>query len=167
MLLLNVKLIRVKINIMSVVKYDYLYTNDFQWIKVKNYIARVGLDEHCQSEFGEIVYVDLPKVGESYLKDEQICVIESVKTASDIYAPVSGKITRINDIIIESPNVVNKSCYDEGWLFEIHMKDLGELDNLLEKYFLWIESKKKEDEFFTDKKKSKKKKSRKSKLKVI
>ncbi|QIW10444.1 glycine cleavage system protein GcvH [Francisella sp. LA112445] len=116
---------------MSEINHNYLYTESNEWVEVKDNIARVGIDDYSQNEFGEIVYVDLPKVGQDYSKDDEICVIESVKTASDIYSPLSGKVVKVNEELVNNPKLINKSCYTDGWIFEIELSDKQEINNLL------------------------------------
>ncbi|API87057.1 glycine cleavage system protein GcvH [Francisella uliginis] len=116
---------------MSEINQSYLYTESNEWVEVKDNIARVGIDDYSQNEFGEIVYVDLPKVGQEYSKDDEVCVIESVKTASDIYSPLSGKIVKVNEELVNNPKLINESCYSDGWIFEIQIDNNEELSNLL------------------------------------
>ncbi|MGQ4002314.1 glycine cleavage system protein GcvH [Francisellaceae bacterium CB299] len=116
---------------MADIKENLLYTPTNEWIKIDGDIAIVGIDDYSQNEFGEIVFVDFPKVGSNFSKDDEVCVIESVKTASDICAPLSGEIIKINDSLIDSPKLLNESCYDKGWLFEIKLSDKRELDKLM------------------------------------
>lgn len=116
---------------MSEINKNYLYTESNEWVEVKDNIARVGIDDYSQDEFGEIVYVDLPKVGQEYSKDDEVCVIESVKTASDIYSPLSGKILKANEELVNNPKLINESCYSDGWIFEIQIDNKEELNDLL------------------------------------
>ncbi|ACD30935.1 glycine cleavage system protein GcvH [Francisella tularensis] len=116
---------------MAEINQNYLYTDSNLWVEVKGNIARVGIDDYSQDEFGEIVYVDLPKLEQEYAKDDEICVIESVKTASDIYTPLSGEVVKINQQLLDNPKLINESCYDKGWLFEIEIADLDELKSLI------------------------------------
>ncbi|MED7788971.1 glycine cleavage system protein GcvH [Francisella sp. 19X1-34] len=116
---------------MPEINQNYLYTESNEWVEVKDNIARVGIDDYSQNEFGEIVYVDLPKVGQNYSKDDEICVIESVKTASDIYSPLSGTVIKVNEELINNPKLINESCYTAGWIFEIELSDGQEIHNLL------------------------------------
>ncbi|AIT08948.1 glycine cleavage system protein H [Candidatus Francisella endociliophora] len=116
---------------MSEINQSYVYTETNEWVDVKNNVARVGIDDYSQNEFGEIVYVDLPKVGQEYKKDDEACVIESVKTASDIYSPLSGKITKVNEALLDNPKLINQACYTDGWLFEIEISDAKEVNDLL------------------------------------
>lgn len=126
---------------MSEINSKYLYTESNEWIEVKGNVARVGIDDYSQNEFGEIVYVDLPKLGQEYSKDDEICVIESVKTASDIYSPLSGKVVKVNEELVNNPKLINESCYTKGWIFEIEISNNKELSNLLkpEEYKSYVE----------------------------
>ncbi|RUS69663.1 hypothetical protein EGW08_022568, partial [Elysia chlorotica] len=108
-----------------------LYSATNEWIKVEGNIARVGIDDYSQKEFGEIVYVDLPKVGNGYSKDEEACVIESVKTASDVCMPLSGKVIRVNTDLESNPSLINQSCYEAGWLFDMELSNESELKELI------------------------------------
>lgn len=117
--------------IMAEINQNYLYTDSNLWVEIKGDIARVGIDDYSQNEFGEIVYVDLPKLDHEYVKEDEICVIESVKTASDIYAPLSGKIVSVNKELIDNPKLINQSCYIKGWLFEIEVSRKEEIKELL------------------------------------
>lgn len=116
---------------MAEINQNYLYTDSNLWVEIKGDIARVGIDDYSQNEFGEIVYVDLPKLDHEYVKEDEICVIESVKTASDIYAPLSGKIVSVNKELIDNPKLINQSCYIKGWLFEIEVSRKEEIKELL------------------------------------
>jgi glycine cleavage system H protein len=116
---------------MANIKDDLLYTPTNEWIKINGDIAIVGIDDYSQNEFGEIVFVDLPKVGFNFSKDDEACVIESVKTASDICTPLSGEIIKVNDTLVDSAKLLNESCYDKGWLFEIQLSDKKELNKLM------------------------------------
>lgn len=117
--------------VMAEINQNYLYTDSNLWVEIKGDIARVGIDDYSQNEFGEIVYVDLPKLDHEYVKDDEICVIESVKTASDIYAPLSGKIVSVNKELVDNPKLINQSCYTKGWLFDIELSKNEEIKELL------------------------------------
>lgn len=116
---------------MSEINKEYLYTETNEWVNVKDNTAIVGIDDYSQNEFGEIVYVDLPKLGQQINKDDEVCVIESVKTASDIYSPLSGTVVKINEELVANPKLINQSCYDKGWLFELELTNQGEVSSLL------------------------------------
>ena len=98
---------------------DLLYTKTHEWIKREAADATVGITAHAQEELRDVVFVELPKVGRAVKQGEAVAVIESVKAAFDIYAPVSGTIARVNDAVAKQPQLVNQDCYDAGWLFAI------------------------------------------------
>ena len=114
------------------VKDDLKYTDTHEWLKVTGNTAKVGITDHAQSELTDIVFVELPSVGKEVNKGDEICVVESVKSVSEIYAPVSGKISNINKKLEESPEIINKDPYNEGWLVEIEIKNKNEISNLLD-----------------------------------
>jgi glycine cleavage system H protein len=108
------------------------YTETHEWIEVKDGIGVVGVTNYAQKELGDIVYVELPKVGKEVRKGKEAAVLESTKAAADVYAPVSGKIVEINSALSETSELVNSSPENKGWLFKIILSDLGELDDLLD-----------------------------------
>lgn len=107
------------------------YTKTHEWVKEHKNIARVGISDFAQHELTDIVFVELPSKGAELTAGKQCAVVESVKTASDIYAPVSGKVVRINDKVADAPELLNHDPYGDGWLFEIEMSNAQELNNLL------------------------------------
>ncbi len=108
------------------------YTKTHEWVEViESKKAKVGITTHAQEELGDIVYVDLPKVGTEIKKGEQFMSIESVKAAEDIYAPVSGTITAVNEELSDKPELVNEDAEGKGWLVEVELSDPSELDDLL------------------------------------
>ena len=111
---------------------DLKYTKEHEWIKIKGDVAVIGITDHAQSELTDIVFVELPEVGKEVTKGDELCVVESVKSVSEIYAPISGKIIKINDKLEDTPETVNESPYDSGWLVELEIKDKTEIDNLLD-----------------------------------
>ena len=113
------------------VRSDLKYTDTHEWIKIEGDIARVGITDHAQSELTDIVFVELPQIGKEIREGDELCVVESVKSVSEIYAPISGKIANINKQIEESPEIINESPYDEGWLIEIEIVDKSEINALL------------------------------------
>jgi glycine cleavage system H protein len=113
------------------VRSDLKYTDTHEWIKIEGDFARVGITDHAQSELTDIVFVELPKIGKEIREGEELCVVESVKSVSEILAPISGKIANINKQIEESPEIINESPYDEGWLVEIEIVDMSEINALL------------------------------------
>uniref|UniRef100_A0A1I8A5G6 Glycine cleavage system H protein n=1 Tax=Steinernema glaseri TaxID=37863 RepID=A0A1I8A5G6_9BILA len=111
---------------------ERLYTKKHEWISVSGSVGTVGISDFAQSELGDVVYAELPEVGLELNKGDSIGVIESVKSASDVYSPVTGKITAINDKIESSPQLINKSTYEEGWLFKVELKNAEELKELMD-----------------------------------
>jgi glycine cleavage system H protein len=110
-----------------------LYTKDHAWIEARGNTGRVGISDFAQSELGEIAYVELPAVGRSLARGEVACTVDSLKSSSEIYAPVGGTVTAVNDPLAteEHARLVNSDPLGAGWLFEIAMSDTGELDLLL------------------------------------
>ncbi len=114
------------------VRDDLKYTETHEWLKLDNNTAKVGITDHAQSELTDIVFVELPEVGKEVKKGEELCVVESVKSVSELYSPVSGKITKVNSGLEDSPETVNSSPYDDGWLVELEIKDKSEIDALID-----------------------------------
>ncbi|MCJ2533675.1 MAG: glycine cleavage system protein GcvH [Candidatus Thermoplasmatota archaeon] len=114
------------------VREDLKYTKSHDWIKIKDDIAVVGITDHAQAELTDIVFVELPEIGKEIKKGEELCVVESVKSVSEIYAPVSGKIVKVNSKLDDSPEIINESPYDDGWLVELEISDKSEVDSLLD-----------------------------------
>ncbi len=114
------------------VKDDLKYTETHEWLKIKGNRATIGITDHAQAELTDIVYVELPAVGKTVNKGEELCVVESVKSVSEVYSPVSGKIVNVNKKLEESPESINKSPYNDGWLVELEIKDKSEVDKLLD-----------------------------------
>ena len=108
------------------------YTDTHEWLKVQGDTVKVGITDHAQSELTDIVFVELPEIGKEVEKGDELCVVESVKSVSELYAPVSGKIANVNRLLEESPETINGSPYDEGWLVEIELTDKAEIDDLLD-----------------------------------
>ena len=117
---------------MSDVKDDLKYTEDHEWIKIKGDIAQIGITDHAQEELTDIVFVELPEVGKEVKKGDELCIVESVKSVSELYAPVSGKVEKVNDMLEDSPETINEHPYDDGWLVEIKLTDESEKNNLLD-----------------------------------
>lgn len=108
------------------------YSEDHEWISVDGDIGTVGITEHAQEQLGELVFVELPEVGKSLAKGDEAAVIESVKAASEIIAPVSGEITEANGALEDAPTRINDDAEGEGWIFKIRIADTGELDELMD-----------------------------------
>jgi len=114
------------------VRKDLKYTKSHEWIKIKDDIAVVGITDHAQAELTDIVFAELPEIGKEVKKDDELCVVESVKSVSEIYAPVSGKVVKVNEKLEDSPEIINESPYDDGWLVELEISDKSEVDSLLD-----------------------------------
>lgn len=108
------------------------FTRDHEWIRVDADGAVVGITDYAQSQLGDVVFVELPDVGIKVSAGQEVAVVESVKAASDIYAPVSGTVVEVNDALGTAPELVNQSPYEQGWFFRIEPSDLTELDGLLD-----------------------------------
>jgi glycine cleavage system H protein len=106
------------------------YSDQHIWVKVEGHSAKIGMTEFAQRELGEIVFVEMPKVGTSIAKGESFGSVESVKTVSDLYAPVSGKVTRRNEALEAAPGQVNDSPYENGWMIEVELADPEEIQQL-------------------------------------
>lgn len=107
------------------------YTKDHEWIRVEGNAGAVGITDHAQEELGDIVYVELPKVGAKIEQSSSFGSVESVKAVSDIYCPVSGEVTEINQALAESPEKVNDDPYGNGWLIKLKLTDLAQIDRLM------------------------------------
>jgi glycine cleavage system H protein len=108
------------------------YTKTHEWVKLAGTKAKIGITDHAQHELTDIVFVELPTVGKEIKKGEELCVVESVKSVSEVYAPISGKIIAVNKKLDDSPETINSSPYDDGWLVEVDIKDKAEVNTLLD-----------------------------------
>jgi glycine cleavage system H protein len=110
---------------------DIYFTKEHEWVKIKDGVASIGISEHAAHALGDITFVELPQVGKKVKQFGGLCSIESVKAASDIYAPLSGTVTKVNEILEEQPEIVNEAPEDAGWMALMTPDDLGELKNLM------------------------------------
>lgn len=108
------------------------FTEDHEWLKIEGDTATVGITDHAQEQLGDLVFVELPETGAVMEKGDTAATIESVKAASEVYAPVSGEITAINDALTDAPETVNGDAMGEGWFFRIKLSDKGELDAMMD-----------------------------------
>ncbi|MCP4147681.1 MAG: glycine cleavage system protein GcvH [bacterium] len=108
------------------------FTKEHEWIKVDGNVAAVGVTDYAQKELGDVVFVELPEVGESVEKGDACANIESVKAVSDVYSPLSGEFVGANEILEDTPENINKDPYGEGWIFKMEMSDSGELDEYMD-----------------------------------
>lgn len=116
---------------MSNVPADLKYASSHEWVRVSGDIATVGITDHAQAELTDIVFVELPAVGRKLAAGEACAVVESVKTASDIYSPVSGEIVEINQPIADNPALVNQAAFGDGWFFKLKLANPADLEKLL------------------------------------
>jgi glycine cleavage system H protein len=114
------------------VRNDLKYTDTHEWVRLSGGTVHVGITDYAQSELTDIVFVEFPEVGKEIKKGEELCVVESVKSVTEIYTPVSGKIANVNKKLEETPETINESPYDEGWLVEIEIANKSEIDELLD-----------------------------------
>ena len=108
------------------------YTEDHEWAKVEGDIATIGITDHAQELLGEITFVELPIVGKEIEQKAELGVVESSKAASDIYAPVTGKVTKVNSELELTPEKINEDCYNAGWICTIQITDKSAIDNLMD-----------------------------------
>ena len=111
---------------------DLKYSKDHEWLRVEGDVATMGISQYAQEQLGDIVYVELPKVGRKVKAAEQIAVVESVKAASEVFAPVAGEIAAINDKLADDPTLVNSAPTGDGWFVKIKIADSGELAALMD-----------------------------------
>lgn len=117
---------------MSEVPSELKYTKSHEWVRVEDDgLITVGISDHAQALLGDLVFIELPEVGSELATDDECCVVESVKAASDVYMPVSGEIVEINEALVDEPEIVNSSPYDNGWLFKVQ-PSADELEDLLD-----------------------------------
>ena len=107
------------------------YTKEHEWVKIKEGVASVGITEYAAHQLGDVTFVELPHKGNTVKQFAVLCAIESVKAASDIYAPLSGKVTGVNEALDDAPEIVNESAEDAGWMALIEPVDMAELKNLM------------------------------------
>ncbi len=108
------------------------FTPDHEWLKIEDGVATVGITEHAARALGDLVFVELPQVGANLAKGASAAVVESVKAASEVFAPLAGEVVEVNDTIVDDPAVVSKDPLDAGWFFKLKLSDAGDLDKLLD-----------------------------------
>jgi len=113
------------------VKDGYFYSKEHEWVKIDGNKAKAGISDYAQHKLGDITYVDLPVAGKAVKQFEVLTGIESVKAASDIYSPMTGKVVVVNSKLENAPELVNKSPYEEGWIVEMEISNLSETSNLM------------------------------------
>jgi len=108
------------------------FTEEHEWLRVEGDVVVVGITEHASEQLGDVVFVELPEVGTQVAKDDEIVVIESVKAASDILAPIDGEITEVNDVLTDEPGKVNDDPTGDAWFFKIKASDLSQMDDYMD-----------------------------------
>ena len=108
------------------------YTEDHEWLKIEGDIATVGITTHAQDALGDVVFVELPEIGRSYAQKDTAGVVESVKAAADVYMPVSGEVTEVNEALRAEPSLANSDPMNAGWFFKVKMTDASQLDPLMD-----------------------------------
>jgi glycine cleavage system H protein len=117
------------------------YTDQHEWARLEGGIVTVGITDYAQERLGDVVFVELPEIGTGTKKGETFCVVESVKAASDIYAPMSGEVTEINKSLEDHPELVNQSPYEKGWMVRLKVSNTSEIDDLMssDEYMKFVE----------------------------
>ncbi len=118
---------------MSEIREELRYTETHEWVRAEGGgVVTVGITDHAQEQLGDLVFVELPEMGQTLAAREEFGVVESVKAASDIYAPVSGEVIEINEELADAPELVNNDAYGDGWMIKLKLEDEGELESLLD-----------------------------------
>ena len=118
---------------MSEIRSELKYLSSHEWARVEeDGTVTIGISDYAQNSLGDVVYVECPDVGDTIVAGEQVAVVESVKAASDVYAALSGEVIAVNELLAETPEIVNESPYDDGWFFKIRPNELEELNNALD-----------------------------------
>ena len=112
---------------------DLKFLDSHEWVKVDDNTVIVGISDHAQNELGEVVFVELPAIGDEFVSGDEAAVVESVKAASEVYTPLSGEVIEVNEALEENPELVNTSTYEDGWFFKLRVSDenLGSIDSLM------------------------------------
>ncbi|MEA3361394.1 MAG: glycine cleavage system protein GcvH [Thermodesulfobacteriota bacterium] len=112
---------------------DVRYSDDHEWARQEGDFVRAGISDYAQDQLGDIIFVEFPEIGETFEKGEECGTVESVKTVSELYMPVGGEVTAVNENLAEHPEMVNSEPYNNGWMIEIRPTDFGEMDSLMGK----------------------------------
>jgi glycine cleavage system H protein len=108
------------------------FTKDHEWVRVEGNMVTIGVTDYAQKALGDVVFVELPDVGATFSQGDEAAVVESVKAASEVYAPISGEVTQTNDMLVGTPDTVNSDAEGDGWFFKMTVADAGELDELMD-----------------------------------
>jgi glycine cleavage system H protein len=109
-----------------------LYTKEHEWARVEGKTATIGISDYAQEQLGELVFVELPAVGGEFSQGKELAVVESSKAASDVYSPVTGKVTAVNSQLESKPELINRDCYETGWICKMEITDEASLNNLMD-----------------------------------
>jgi glycine cleavage system H protein len=109
-----------------------LFTPDHEWLRIEGDVATIGITDYAQSQLGDVVFVELPKVGRALKTSEAAAVVESVKAASDVYAPISGEVVEVNDAVVGEPALINSDAAGKAWFFKLKISDKSELGGLMD-----------------------------------
>ena len=122
---------------------DLKFLDTHEWIKIDDDAVIVGISDHAQSELGDVVFVELPAIGDEFVSGDEAAVVESVKAASEVYTPLSGEVIEVNEVLEENPELVNTSPYEDGWFFKLKVTDenLVSADNMMtaDEYLSWLD----------------------------
>jgi len=118
------------------------FTREHEWLRVEGDIATVGISDHAQGALGDIVFAEVPETGKQLAKGDEAAVVESVKAASDVYAPVGGEVVEGNAAVADDPSLINRDAEGEGWFFKLKLADAGEVDGLMDEatYREWVQT---------------------------
>jgi glycine cleavage system H protein len=121
---------------------EYLYSREHEWIHVQDAVCTLGITEFAQQELGEVVFVELPEVGQVFDASDEVGTIESVKAVAEVYTPVAGEVVEINDAVVDDPELINEDPHHEGWLIKIRFSSAADLKQLMnaEKYEEFVKS---------------------------
>jgi glycine cleavage system H protein len=108
------------------------YTKEHEWVKVEGNKVTIGITDHAQSALGDVVFVELPSVGDTLEAGKPMGVVESVKAVSDVYCPVSGTVTTVNEVLLDTPETLNQDAFGAGWMVELEVADLSQIDGLMD-----------------------------------
>lgn len=118
---------------MSEIPSELRYTQSHEWVRQEDDgSVTIGISDHAQELLGDLVFVELPEVGSTLAASDACCVVESVKAASDVYMPISGEVTEINETLVDAPEMINDSPFDDGWLFKIQPSDAQEIEDMMD-----------------------------------
>lgn len=110
---------------------DLRYNDSHQWVRLDDNVGTIGITNYAQDQLGDIVYVELPQVGDEVGAGDSVASVESVKAVSDVYSPISGEVAEVNEALADTPEMINQDCYGEGWLIKIKLSDPSELTSLM------------------------------------